>query len=206
MAMCRIRLSYASALSIAFILALCATGPPLRAEEFLQVRVNRGGGDVTFVVPRQAAAALAQMNSGATVSLGSFKGKDVRLSLDRFARALGSAPTSSKESLLMTRQNDLGPVRFYLRSLFKDVPPRRPSPTLLSFDLQRKESGENTHLVLPLGGAGLLSQTLSKLLRLQMDSDMSPFFENCLKCARDMGAGPLLRVSGPDAEIVMTTD
>ena len=202
----RIGLSSVSALSIAFVLALCVAATPLRAEEFLQVRVNRGGGDVTFVVPRQAASALGQMNSGATVSLGSFKGKDVRLSLDRFARTLGSAPTFPKESLLMTRQSDLGPVRFYVRSLFKEVPPRRPSPTLLSFDLQRKGSGEDTHLVLPLAGAGLIAQTLSKLLGLQMDSDMSPFFENCLKCARDMGAGPLLRVSGSDAEIVMTTN
>jgi len=202
----RIRLSNVSALSIALILALCAAATPLRAEEFLQVRVNRAGGDVTFVVPRQVVNAITQMKSGATMSLGSFKGKDVRLSLDRFARALGSAPTSSKESLLMTRQSDLGPVRFYVRSLFKEVPPRRPSPTLLSFDLQRKGSGENTHLVLPLAGAGLIAQTLSKLLGLQMDSDMNPFFENCLKCARDMGAGPLLRVSGSDAEIVMTTD
>lgn len=193
-------------LSIAFIVTLCWPAISFRAEEFLQVRVNRGGGDVTFVVPRRAASALGEMTSGATMSLGSFQGKDVRLSLDRFARALGSAPASSKESLLMTRQSDLGPIRFYVRSLYKEVPPRRPSPTLLSFDLKRKVSGEDTHLVLPLAGAGLIAQTLSNLLGLQMDSDMSPFFDNCLKCARDLGAGPLLRVSGSDAEIVITTD
>lgn len=201
----RIGLSNICILSIVLFYALCAPAIALHAEEFLQVRVNRAGGDVTFVVPRQAVSTLGQMNSGATVSLGSFKGKDVRLSLDRFTRTLGAAPTSSKENLFLTRQSDLGPVRFYVRSLFKEIAPRRSSPTLLSFDLQRRGSGESTHLVLPLAGAGLIAQTLSKLLGLQMDTDMSSFFENCLKCAVDLGAGPLLRVSGSDAEIVMTT-
>ena len=188
------------------ILLLCALAVPLRAEEFLQVRVNRGGGDVTFVVPRQAVEALGRTNSGATVSLGSFQGKDVRLSLDRFARSLGAVASSPRETLLLTRQCDLGPVRFYVRSLFKEVPARHPSPSLLAFDLQKKSGGDDTHLVLPLGGAGLIVQTLSRVLGLQLDSDVGPFVENCLQCARDLGSGPLLRVSGSDAEIVLSTE
>lgn len=193
-------------LSSLLLLALFAPGLPAEAEEFLQVRINRMGGDVHFIVPREAVKNLGQMNSGVTVSLGSFKGKDVRLSLDRFARTLDEAPSSTKETLLLTRQSDLGPIRFYVRSLFKEIQPRRPSPTLLSFDLQRKGNGENTHLVLPLAGASLVAETLTKVLGLQLDSDMSPFVANCLKCARDLGSGPLLRVSGSDAEIVMSTD
>jgi hypothetical protein len=199
-------LSKAAALSALIFMALLAPGNAARAEEFLQVRINRMGGDMHLIFARGAVKSLAQMSSGATVSLGSFQGKDVRLSLDRFVRALDEAPSSTKEALLMTRQSDLGPIRFYVRSIFKEIQPRRPSPSLLAVDLKKKGGGEDTHLVLPMAGAALVAETLTKLLGLQVDSDVSPFVANCLKCAKDLGSGPLMRVSGSDAEIVLSTD
>ena len=86
------------------------------------MRVNRAGGDMTFLVPRQAVTSLSRMSSGTTVSVGSLKGKDVRISLDRLARSLDALPASSKETLVLSRPCDLGEVRLYARSVFKEVP------------------------------------------------------------------------------------
>lgn len=189
-----------AAAAACFALAALASAPA-HAEEFLQVRVNRAGGDMTFLVPRRAVASLSRMSSGTTVSVGTLKGKDVRLSLDRIARSLDALPSSQKETLVLSRPSDLGEVRLYARSVLRDVPAREPSPALLNFQLHRKGEGGDTRLVFPLAGAGLIAEALSGLFGVQVGSDVTPFLENCIRAARELGSGPLLTVVGSDAEV-----
>jgi hypothetical protein len=170
------------------------------AEEWLVMRIHQAGGDITVEAPRAFVAALSASPTGVTLPIGHFQGKPVRMSADRLVRLLRDSPGGGKESLLLTRQTDQGPVAFYARGVRRSMPPRGSMPLLVAFDMTRK-GGAPVHLALPLAGSALLGKTLMSAAGFQPDSDVGPLLDRGLECAKAMGTGAILRAAAADADI-----
>jgi hypothetical protein len=178
------------------------SGAETRTEEWVVLRIHQAGGDITVEAPRQFVSALSESPSGVTLPFGYFKGKPARMSADRLVRLLRDSPGGGKESLLLTRQTDQGPVSFYARSARRAIPPRGGMPLLLAFDMTRR-GGSPLHLVLPLVGSATLGKTLMSAAGFQPDSDVGPLLERGLECAKAMGTGAILHATASDAEIAV---
>jgi len=195
-------------LFVALTLLIAGWGPgpagadPKPAEEWLVMRVHQAGGDITVEAPRAFVAALSESPTGVTLPIGHFQGKPVRMSADRLVRLLRDSPGGGKESLLLTRQTDQGPVAFYARSVRRSLPPRGGMPLLLAFDMTRKGNSP-LHLVLPLAGSAVLGKTVMSAAGFQPDSDVGPLLERGLECAKAMGTGVFLRAAAADADIAV---
>jgi hypothetical protein len=190
-------------LAMALLLASWAPAPDAaetRTEEWVVMRIHQAGGDITVEAPRLFVSALSESPTGVTLPIGHFKGKPARMSADRLVRLLRDSPGGGKESLLLTRQTDQGPVAFYARSVRRAIPPRGGMPLLLAFDMTRKGSSP-LHLVLPLAGSAVLGKTLMSAAGFQPDSDVGPLLERGLECAREMGTGAILHATAADADI-----
>ena len=181
-------------------LGSASTGAQSRTEDWIVLRVNQGGGDITVESPRAFVSALSQEPTGVTLPVGHFQGKPVRMSADRLVRLLRDAPTDGREALLFTRRTDQGPVAFYARSVRRPLSSRGGMPLLLAFDMTRKGSAP-VHMILPLVGSAALGSTLLAAGGFQPDSDVSPLLERGLECARKLGTGPFLRATATDAHI-----
>lgn len=194
-------------------LLLFALGPSaaraqgaVHREEFLQLRVRQAGGETVLVLPRKLVEDMCATPTGATFSVGTRDGRDVRVSADRMLRALRDVPpATSGEVHLLTRATDSGAVFFFAKALTKAVPPRSPSPLFLEFDLTRKGAeGGRTSVTLPMMGAATAAGLLSKAIGFPLDGGLQPLLENLLECARKLGSGPVATVVAPDAEAVFT--
>jgi hypothetical protein len=171
-------------------------------EDWVLLRIHQAGGDITLEAPKALVKTMAQRPTGATVPLGHFQGKPLRMSADRLLRMLRDVPTGSKESLLFTRQTDQGPMAFYARTVSRKAPARDGTPMLLAFDMVR-QGASPVNLVLPLVGAATLGNTVMKAAGFQADSDLGPLFEQGLESARQVGTGPVLRATSSDAKITV---
>lgn len=183
-------------------LAPSLAGAQARTEDWVVLRVRQAGGDITVESPRAFVSALSQDPTGVTLPVGHFKGKPIRMSADRVVRLLRDSPADGRETLLLTRQTDQGPVTFYARSVRRPPPARGGMPLLLAFDMARKGSAA-VHLTLPLVGSATLGRTLLAAAGFQPDSDVSPLLERGLECARKLGTGPFLRAAAADADITL---
>lgn len=190
---------------LALVLLALLPAALARAEDYVRLRVHQGAGDMTFLAPRQLVLEMSKSPTGTTVSIGSLKGRDQRVSLDKLVRSLAEAPRTSKEVLLLTRDTDIGPVSFFATVLDAKAPPRGDTPRFLGFDLTRKDGGQPAHLTFPLMGASAIGGTIAKVLGLNMGSDMGPFLDSCLSSAKAIGAGEILQIRGSDADILLTT-
>jgi len=72
-------------------------GDGLVSEPFLRIRVTEAAGETVADVPRKLLDALGP--TGATVPLGTWKGRALRLSVDRVLRDLKAVPASGPESM-----------------------------------------------------------------------------------------------------------
>ena len=179
-----------------------AAGNGAPTESYIQLRMHQAKSNVLFEMPRRLVEDLARTSTGTTVEIGSYRGRPIRLSLDRMVRALRDRPLDEREVQILSRPTDLGPVEFFARDVSRKAAPREPDPKFLQVDVRPLGGqGSPTHLVLPMLGAGLLATTLTQALGLQTGSDMTPFLEACIASAQRVGSGPLLRVTSPDAEI-----
>lgn len=169
-------------------------------EEWVLLRIHQAGGDITVEAPKALVRSMAQQPTGATVPLGHFQGKPLRMSADRLLRMLRDVPPGPKESLLFSRQTDQGPMAFYARTVSRKAPSRDGTPMLLAFDMER-EGASPVNLLLPLLGAATLGNTVMKAAGFQADSDLGPLFEQGLESARQVGTGPILRATSSDAKI-----
>ena len=190
----------------AFLLAALFVATPFRAaggdEDWVLLRIHQAGGDITVEAPKALVRDMAQRPTGATVPLGHFQGKPLRMSADRLLRMLRDVPPGCKESLLFTRQTDQGPMAFYARTVSRKAPPRDGTPRLLAFDMER-QGASPVSLLLPLVGAATLGNTIMKSAGFQTDSDLGPLFEQGLESARQVGTGPILRATSSDAKITV---
>lgn len=186
-------------LSALFLVALPA-GASGGNEQWVVLRIHQPGGDITVEAPQELVRTMAQQPTGATVPLGHFQGKPVRMSADRLLRMLRDVPAGPKESLLFTRQTDQGPMAFYARTVSRKAPARDGTPMLLAFDMER-QGASPVNLMLPLVGAATLGHTIMKAAGFQADSDLGPLFEQGLESARQLGTGPFLRATSSDAKI-----
>ncbi len=188
----------------AILLAAAVLASPLGAaggdEEWVVLRVHQAGGDITVEAPRAFVRAMANQPTGATLPLGHFQGKPVRMSADRLLRMLRDVPPGSKESLLFTRQTDAGSMGFYARAVPQRAPARDGTPMMLAFDMQR-QGASPVNLLLPLVGAATLGNTVMKAAGFQAESDLGPLFEQGLESARQVGTGTFLRATSSDAKI-----
>jgi hypothetical protein len=179
-----------------------ARGSGAGTETYIQLRMHQAKSNVLFEVPRRLVEDLARTSTGTTVEIGSYRGRPIRLSLDRMVRALRDRPLDEREVQILSRPTDLGPVEFFARNISREAAPREPNPKFLQVDVRPLGGqGTPTHLVLPMLGANLLASTLTQVLGLQTGSDVTPFLEACLASAQRVGSGLLLRVTSPDAEI-----
>ncbi len=171
-------------------------------ETYIRLRMHQAGSNVLFEMPRRLVEDLARTSTGTTVEIGSYRGRPVRLSLDRMVRALRDGPRGEREVQILSRPTDLGPVEFFARDVSLKAAAREPDPKFLQVDVRPLGGqGSPTHLVLPMLGADLLASALTQALGLQTGSDMTPFLDACLASAQRVGSGPLLRVTSPDAQI-----
>jgi hypothetical protein len=170
------------------------------AEEWVVLRIHQAGGDITVEAPRALLTAMSQNPTGATLPLGHFQGKAVRMSADRLIRMLRDLPAGSKEALLFTRQTDQGPMAFYAVYTARRVPPRSTSPMLLSFDMERKGASP-VRLLLPMVGFGTLSSTILTAAGFQADADVSTLIERGLESASQVGTGAMLKATASDASL-----
>lgn len=186
------------------LLAAAVLALPLGAaggnEEWVVLRVHQAGGDITVEAPKAFVRSMTQQPTGATLPLGHFQGKPVRMSADRLLRMLRDVPPGPKESLLFTRQTDAGAMAFYARSISQRAPERDGTPMMLAFDMQR-QGASPVNLLLPLVGAATLGSTVMKAAGFQSDSDLGPLFEQGLQSARQVGTGTFLRATSSDAKI-----
>ncbi|MGC8722256.1 MAG: hypothetical protein ACP5VF_00075 [Acidobacteriota bacterium] len=173
-----------------------------RTESYIQLRMHQAKSNVLFEMPRRLVEDLARTPTGTTVEIGSYRGRPVRLSLDRMVRALRDRPFDEREVQILSRPTDLGAVEFFAREVSLEAAPREPNPKFLQVDVRPLGGqGSPSHLVLPILGADLLVSTLTQALGLQTGSDMTPFLEACVASAQRVGSGPLLKVTSPDAQI-----
>ena len=193
-------------LVLAFLASPACAAQDAGQEDFLQLRVKQPGGETLLVLPRSLVRDMSRTPTGATFSVGSLGGKDVRISVDRMLRSLCDVPTvTPAEVHLLTRASDAGAVFFFAKALKKPAAPRSPNPLLLDVDLTRKGTdGGRTKLALPLMGAAAAASLLSSAMGLQLGSDLQPLLENLMQCTRRLGSGPVATVVAPDAEAVLT--
>lgn len=177
------------------------TGAAKGTEGWVILRVHQAGGDIAVEAPRDLLSNLAQEPSGATFSIGQFKGKSVRVSADRLVRMLRDA--GSKEGLLFIRQTDSGPVAFYASASSRPAPERGGTPLMLAFDMTRKGASP-VNILLPLIGSATIGTTILSATGLQAGSDAGPLIESVLEAAEKLGTGPFLRATASDAQISAT--
>jgi hypothetical protein len=190
------------ALALCVLPCAAAAGNGEGTETYIQLRMHQAKSNVLFEMPRRLVEDLARTSTGTTVEIGSYRGRPVRLSLDRMVRALRDRSLDEREVPILSRPTDLGPVEFFARDISRKMAPREPDPKFLQVDVRPLGGqGSPTHLVLPMLGADLLASTLTQALGLQTGSDMTPFLEACIASAQRVGSGLLLRVTSPDAEI-----
>ncbi|MEW6757376.1 MAG: hypothetical protein AB1347_04075 [Acidobacteriota bacterium] len=179
-------------------------GDGLVSEPFLRIRVTEAAGETVADVPRKLLDALGP--TGATVPLGTWKGRALRLSVDRVLRDLKAVPASGPERVILHRQTDAGLLTVTAKPFVKRVPPRQPGPIWLDAVFQRLDGdGKRIQTALPLAAASAVGPTLFQMAGAPFDPDALPLLEAGLRAAQSVGAGPVLDARAPWARLVLTT-
>ena len=193
-------LSAASVLAAAFLWTapVATSAPP--AERQVRLRIHQRGGDTVVQAPLAFLRAIAARPSGTTVPLGAFRGRPVRLSLDRLVRDLAKPRDPGPEDLLFSRTLDGGPMDFYAKAVDEPAPDRSGTPLLAEVEIRSLGGAapNTTRLVLPLAASPLVA-ALPGLLGQSVDADLGPFLESAVDAAREVGTGPLVTATAPDA-------
>lgn len=199
-----------SVLALLLTAALVAWNPPVPAgdglvlEPFLRIRVREAAGETVADVPRKLLDALGP--TGATVPLGSWKGRALRLSVDRVVRDLKKVPTSGPETVVLQRQTDAGPVTVSAKPFVKKVPARQPAPLWLDAVFLRLDGDrKRVQITLPLVTVSAAGPALFQLAGAPADPAVFPLLEEGLRAAAAVGSGPVLDARAPWARLVLTT-
>jgi hypothetical protein len=181
-----------------------AEGGGLVEETFLRIRVQESAGETVADVPRKLLDAMGP--TGATVPIGRWKGRDLRLSVDRVIRDLRTVPASGVEKVILSRTTDAGNLRITAKSVVKRVPPRDSGPLWLDAVFQRLDgSRQRVQTALPLAAVPALGPALSQLAGAPLDPEVLPLLDEAFRAARSIGSGPVLDARAPWARLILTT-
>jgi hypothetical protein len=203
-------------LSTLLVVALCLGAPaatsaqlPVKkhTESHIILRMQQGSGSVTYEAPAELVAAVSRTPTGVTLPLGSYRGRPVRLSVDRLLRQVGETTLSERnETHLLTRPTDSGMVFIFAKAASAPAA-RGGDPTFLVVDLAPKDKTQTpTRLKVPLLGASFMVPKILGALNVVPDTDVSPLVESFLDGASALGAGPVLTVTSSDAVIRVWTE
>lgn len=176
----------------------------LVSEPFLRIRVAEASGDTVADVPRKLLDALGP--TGATVPLGTWKGRALRLSVDRVVRELRSVPATGPEKVILRRQTDAGLLTVTAKPFVKRLPPRQPAPFWLDAVFQRLDGDrKRVQTALPLAAVSTVGPALFQMAGVPVDPGALPLLEAGLRAAQSVGAGPVLDARAPWARLILST-
>lgn len=192
-------------LVLAALPAPLAETSPLREEEFVRLRVREPAGETVLEIPREILRNLG--STGATVPLGTERGRERRLAVDPLVRSLLSLRASGPETALFTRPTDAGPLHFSARVVRKRAFRPGGRPLWLDVVLERKDLSppRRTQVALPLAAASLAGPRLFELAGVPVDPGVLPLLEAALRAADRTGPGPLLDARTPWGRLLLTT-
>ncbi|MEW5765061.1 MAG: hypothetical protein ACOYXN_11645 [Acidobacteriota bacterium] len=176
----------------------------LTLEPYLRIRVTESAGETVVDVPRRLLDALGP--TGATVPLGTWKGRALRLSVDRTVRDLRGLPAEGAEKIILRRQTDAGPLTISAKPFAKRVPPRRPGPLWLDAVFLRLDGDrKRVQTTLPLVAVSAVGPALFQLAGAPADPDVLPLLEEGLRAAAAVGSGAVLDARAPWARLILST-
>ncbi|MGC8762501.1 MAG: hypothetical protein ACP5VN_02530 [Acidobacteriota bacterium] len=193
---------------LAFLLLfppILAGSPELREEDFIRLRVREPTGETVLEAPLALLRSLGP--TGATVPLGTEKGRERRLAVDPLVRSLLSLRPSAAEAALFTKTTDAGPLRFSASRLRRRVLRPGGRPLWLDVVLERRDLAppRRTQVALPLAAASLAGPRLFELAGVPVDPGVLPLVEAALRAAGATGPGPLLDARAPWGRLLLTT-
>lgn len=190
----------------AILAPLAVLSVPLAASassgvEFVQLRVEQGSDSVRIEMPTKALEYVIG-HSKDDIDVGKVNGREVRFPAEDLMKIVRGGSAKGKEVLFFTaKEAGEETARFFVKTEVRKAPGGK-KPTRLAFSISEKSGEDSVRLSISL-------DTLESFVRdygkdeggKASSGDFGPLVRACLKEAKKLGPGPVLRIVGRDGEI-----
>lgn len=175
-----------------------------KQDEMVRLRFQSEKESATVEVPMKILEFFDRHNVGKTVHTGVLNGQKVSLSLSKLVAALKENRSKSGETLLFSEEEHGKTMNCY--ASFAQPSPR-PAKAPVNVVLVVKDIKANdikTKLTVPLSTVDAVMQALN--IESTEGDDLGGLFKQCVQFANELGTGPLVTVTGPSEEVLLSLE
>jgi hypothetical protein len=169
--------------------------------DFVQLRLEQGSESVRIEMPTKALEYIIE-HSKDNIEVGKVNGKDIRFPAEALMKIVRGGSAKGKEVLFFTAQEaGKEATRFFVRTEVRKARSEK-KPTRMAFSVREKAGEDSMRLSISLDTLESFARDYGKDEGGKGASDeFGPLVRACLREAKKLGPGPVLRIVGRDGEI-----